>query len=516
MLDQLRGRLTTSSAGAPQRDFRARLTEPVDPSALAVFRIGFGTIVAWEVWRAFDGNLIRADYDLPTFHFTWWLFGWVRPLPGAGIYIAFALLGIAAALVALGLFYRPAAIVTFVGITYWFLMEKASYLNHRYLASLFALLFVIVPAHAAFSLDARRRATRSPLIPAWPVWLMRFQVGVPYFFAGLAKLNFDWLVRAEPLAAALARNTDFPLIGPFLDNNVLAHVLAWGSTALDLFVPFLLLHRRTRVAAFGFAVLFHFINARLFEIGIFPWLMIVGTTIFFDPDWPKQMAASLRAGRPGVRAATLCGFVIGFVMGGFLPETFAVLRALVGGFGVAVLAFHALPEHVRGARAAVSAADQSPRHVIARPLTIFLALWIALQLLVPLRHHVIPGNVHWTEDGSRFSWQMLLRATRARVEFRVTDPATGETWAEDLSRHLTPYQISKLRLPDLLLEFAHYLDGYYREAGIGDVEVRVRARATLNGRHPQRLTDKNVDLTRIARPYIPPADWIAPLKPFRS
>ncbi len=174
---------------------------PVDAASLGVFRIGFGIISAWEIWRALDGNLITADYELRPYLFRWLAFEWVRPLPGRWLYVAFAVTGVAALFLAAGLFYRTAAIVHFVGITYWIVLEKAAYLNHRYLTGLIGFLLIFVPAHAAFSLDAKRKPwVRSPTLPAWTVWVMRFQVGVPYFFSGVAKLNFDWLVRNEPLA----------------------------------------------------------------------------------------------------------------------------------------------------------------------------------------------------------------------------------------------------------------------------------------------------------------------------
>jgi vitamin K-dependent gamma-carboxylase-like protein len=506
---------------------RDALTARVDPASLAVFRIGFGSIIAWEVWRAFDGNLIRVDYDLPTFLFRWWLFEWVRPLPGPLIYIAFAVLGVAAAMVAAGLFHRAAAAVTFAGMAYWFLLDKASYLNHRYLATLIALLFVIVPAHAAYSLDVRRRPDlRRASIAAWPVWLMRFQVGVPYFFGGVAKLNFDWMVRAEPLRSALAAHTDVPVIGATLVNSALAHVLAWGSAALDLSVPFLLLNRRTRTPAFALALTFHLINSRLFEIGIFPWLMIVGSTMFFEPDWPRRLAAGVRSRSGRLRQAVGVGSVVGFLLGGFVPETFSLVRAVVGGFGVAVLAFHVAERRPAG--------DGEPRRAgavehgragavervnvrgpkLTRPLTVFLGVWFAVQSVVPLAHFAIPGNEYWTEEGNRFAWHMLVRVKRADVEFRVTDPATGRTWVADPSNSLTRYQISKLDVPDMILQFAHHLEDVYRKAGIDDVEVRVDAKASLNMRRPQRYIKRDVDLTTIGRPYLPPARWIVPLRPY--
>jgi vitamin K-dependent gamma-carboxylase len=514
----------------PDRLKRA-LIAPVDSASLGVFRVGFGSLLAWEVWRAFDGNLIRADYDLPRYLFRWWLFEWVRPFPGPWLYVAFAVLGVAAAMLAAGLFTRVAAAVTCAGISYWFLLDKTNYLNHRYLAALAAFLLAIVPARAAFSLDARRAPTAgSPTVPAWSVWILRFQIAMPYFFGGVAKLNFDWLVRAEPLRSALAIQTDFPLLGRFFGDGTVAHVLAIGSAAFDLSVPFLLLHRRTRNLGFAMALAFHFINARLFEIGIFPWLMVVGSTLFFEPDWPRKLATSLRARNRAVTAAVLGGFAVGFVIGGALPLTFALFRALCGGFGVAVLAYHLLPvrmrmDHARQAPVRfIKRAKVRRRDVAARPvatytmgtaLALFLATWVVVQTLAPVAHFAFPGNVFWTEEGNRFSWHMLVRVKSADVVYRLRDPETGDRWTVDPADHLTTHQVDKLQVPDMILQFAHQLEDVYRGRGMDDIEVRADVTASLNGRRAQRMIDPRVDLTRISRPYLPRADWIVPLEPYR-
>jgi SAM-dependent methyltransferase len=339
------------------------------------------------------------------------------------------------------------------------------------------------------------------------LWLLRFQVGVPYFFAGIAKLNYDWLVRNEPLRIWFAQKTDFPLIGPLLDQPGFVRMLAYGSAALDLFVPFLLLHRRTRTYAYGAAVLFHLMNSRLFDIGIFPWMMIAATTVFFEPDWPRRLVRALRRGPMRLRVGTIAGGVVGFYVGGFLPPSFVPLQACMGAFGVAVFAFHLLEartDDVPAVRETGSA---------LRPLAVAcLALWVAVQLLAPLRHFVYPGNVHWTEEGQRFSWHMLLNTKSVLVEFRVTEPATGRMWIEPMHRHLSGYQIRKLKSPDMILTFAHQIERFYREQGLEDVEVRAVTRASLNGRGSQRMIDPRVDLTEVRRPYLPTADWIRPLR----
>jgi vitamin K-dependent gamma-carboxylase len=492
-----------------RRDVRDELNTEVDPSSLAILRIALGVILVWGVWRVFDSGDIATVFLEPTYLFRWWLFDWVRPLPGPLLYVAFAAIGVAAALFAAGLYYRVAAVVLAAGLAYWFLLEKGEYLNHKYLATLLALLFVLMPAHAALSIDALRKGWSDRKVGAWTVWLFRFQVSVPYFFAGIAKMNYDWMVRAEPIGSWLAAQTDFPFIGRSFTQSSVVHAMAWGSMLFDLTIVFFLLNRRTRAPAYGVALIFHFMNSRLFGIGIFPWMMIVATSIFFEPDWPKRMSLAFGTSRLA-RRLIVGGFCAGFAIGGFLPRSFVPVCAVIGGFGVAVLVFHLFEKRLLP----WPSADVMPvRTSVGTPIVAFVALWVLVQLVVPLRHWFIPGNVAWTEEGQRFSWQMLLNNKSTVVGFLVTDPASGKTWREDYSEHLTQLQVSRLGNFDMIFQFAHHLEDIYRARGLGDVEVRVRARCALNGRELQWMIDQRIDLTRYPRPYIPPADWILPLKP---
>src|SRR5690606_1826529 len=119
-------------------------------------------------------------------------FQWVEPWPGDGMHIHFLVLLLAAVCITLGACYRVAAAVFFLGISYVFLLEQAFHLNHMYLVSLISFLMILVPAHRAFSVDAwLRPKLRSETAPTWALWLLRAQVGIPYFYGGIAKLNGD-------------------------------------------------------------------------------------------------------------------------------------------------------------------------------------------------------------------------------------------------------------------------------------------------------------------------------------
>ncbi|MDA2923355.1 HTTM domain-containing protein, partial [Acidobacteria bacterium AH-259-L09] len=202
------------AASAPP-SFWERFLAPVDIASLVYFRIAFGAIMLWEVWRYFSHNWISPVWMAPTFRFTYWGFDWIKPWPGDGLYLHFYALGLLSLLIILGLFYRFSTTLFFLGFTYCFLLEKTRYLNHFYLVCLISFLLIFVPAHRAFSLDALRRPSRrSDTAPAWALWLLRAQIGIVYFYGGVAKLNSDWLA-GEPLRHWLATRTDFPLIGRY-------------------------------------------------------------------------------------------------------------------------------------------------------------------------------------------------------------------------------------------------------------------------------------------------------------
>src|SRR5215813_14089249 len=96
----------------------AALFKPVDISFLVFFRILFGGITLWEVYRYFTYGWITRYFVEPVINFTYYGFSWVKPWPGRGMYIHFFVLGLAAACVMAGFLYRITAPVFFVAFTY--------------------------------------------------------------------------------------------------------------------------------------------------------------------------------------------------------------------------------------------------------------------------------------------------------------------------------------------------------------------------------------------------------------
>jgi hypothetical protein len=458
----------SSSDWASKRErLYAYLFAPVDVASLAIFRIVFGAIMFWEVWRYFGQGRIARYYIEPELLFKYYGFSWVQPWPGDGMYWHFVLIGALSLMVMVGLFYRLATILLFPAFTYVFLLDQARYLNHFYLVSLICLLMIFVPAHRALSLDALLfKKRRSDAVPAWALFLMRAQLGIVYLYASFAKMNADWL-RNQPVRMWLEEQGDRTLIfdgiqiGRLFTQEWFVQFYTFGGLLFDLLIVPALLWRRTRMVAFALCLGFHLMNAWVYSIGIFPWFMIGATMLFFEPDWPRKVKllfAPFRAGdRPDVRPTA-----------------------------------------------------GSPRR--QRMIVTAIGIYLAIQVLVPFRHLLYPGVVHWTEEGHRWSWHMKLRSKECRGAFFVKDARTGATAIVDPARFLAEHQTDKtIARPDMTLQFAHYLRDKWLAAGFEEVEVYAKIRCSLNGRPFQQYIDPDVDLAAESR-TLGHADWIVPLR----
>ncbi|NIP24426.1 MAG: HTTM domain-containing protein, partial [Phycisphaerae bacterium] len=130
---------------------------------------------------------------------------------------------------------------------------------------------------------------RREYVPAWTINIFKLQLGLVYFFAGVAKLNPDWLLNAMPLQIWLPANADLPIVGPLLEYTASAYIFSWAGAFYDLTIAFFLLWKRTRILAYVAVIGFHMFTWFLFQIGMFPFIMILCTLIFFSADFHKKV-----------------------------------------------------------------------------------------------------------------------------------------------------------------------------------------------------------------------------------
>ena len=123
--------------------FFTRLFQPVSIESLVFFRVYFGIMMVADLASYFLNHWIETLYIKPDFLFKYYFFEWVHPWPGVGMYLHFAVMIILAVCITVGFFYRVSAILFCLGITYLFLLEQATYLNHMYLICLLSFLIAI-------------------------------------------------------------------------------------------------------------------------------------------------------------------------------------------------------------------------------------------------------------------------------------------------------------------------------------------------------------------------------------
>lgn len=459
-VDALSEPQTVLSDHQPTRldSFVSALLSPVDGASLVTFRIGFGLLMAiWSI-DYIATNRVRDLYVVPQFHFTYYGFDFVRPWSGNGMQTHFLVLCGLALCIAVGMLYRLTTVLFAVAFTYFFLLDRTNYQNHYYLLLLLSWMLVVLPLNRMASWDATAEwVRRSSTVPAWCLWVVRFHIALPYFFGGIAKLQADWFA-GEPMRTHLASKSWLPLIGPSFTSEWVVMAFVWGGVVFDLAVVPLLLWRPTRTAAYLACVVFHFLNAFLFNIHVFPWAMIVFTTVFFEPDWPRRLCGLRRLTLP----AQHCG--IGMSRSRWVRIVGAML-IVYGGFHVT---------------------------------------W-------PLRHYLYPGNTAWTERGHYFSWRMMLRGKTSAIRYYVTDTETGETKLPNLRPYISPDQMGKFsRDPEMILQLAHFLAQEYRSQTGHRAEVHALVLTSMNGRKPELLIDPNVDLASEPR-GVHFRPWIMPL-----
>src|SRR5690349_24829506 len=126
------------------------INKPVSITPLVRFRIVFGLLMFASLIRFWIRGWIDTVYISPSFHFSYAGLGWVKALGNPGMYILFLIVIVAALFIALGLFYRIAAVIFFTGFTYIELIDVTTYLNHYYFISLVAFLMIWLPANRKF------------------------------------------------------------------------------------------------------------------------------------------------------------------------------------------------------------------------------------------------------------------------------------------------------------------------------------------------------------------------------
>ena len=444
-------------------NLKTYLSKNYSASPLIIFRIGFGFMMLYSIIRFWSKDWINTLYLQPKFHFTYYGFEWVKPL-GNLTYLLFFICGLSALFVALGFKYRVAIITFFLSFTYIELMDKTTYLNHYYFISILSFLLIFLPANSSFSIDSYLKKKSYCLVPKWSIDAIKLLVSIVYVYAGLTKINSDWLFKAMPLKIWLPSKYDLPFIGETLmQQNWFHYAMSWSGMIYDLTIPFLLFYKKTRWFAFGLVVFFHVFTGILFPIGMFPYVMIVSSLIFFEAGFHHKIILFLKR-----------------ILNYFFKLKQKIVVKEIYNF----------------------------KH--QKITIIVLSLFFIVQLFLPFRYALYPNELFWTEEGYRFSWRVMLMEKMGYANFKITNSKTGNFFYVDNQDFLTPLQEKQMSFqPDFILEYAHFLGDHFKSKGHKNIQVFVESYVALNGRLSQPFINKNIDLYQQKETFNP-KEWILP------
>ena len=444
---------------------------PVSIFPLIVFRISFGLILFISTLRFILKGWVIDLYIKPTYFFTYYGFDWISPVSNNFIYIVFFLLLVCSLMITLGLFYRYSSLLFFILFTYIELIDKTNYLNHYYFISLISFLMIFLPANRFFSVDnIIGICNERTIVKAWQINIIKLQVGIVYLFAGVAKLNYHWLIEAQPLTNWLKHQSDFPIIGSLFLYDTTAYLFSWAGAIFDLVIFFVLANKKYRIHGYVIVVVFHILTSIMFPIGVFPLVMIVATLIFFSDQFHQNVLSFL-----GKKNTSI----------------------------------------------SIKNKEDNQENKVDKLIKAVLISFFIIQLLIPFRYLLYPGKLFWTEQGYRFSWRVMLIEKAGYAQFYIHEPKMNRKMLIETRNYLTPQQEKMMSTqPDMILQFAHYISSEFKDSTIletnGEIiklgnkpKITAEVKVSLFNKGSKDFINQNTNLSIENRGFMN-KEWILP------
>ena len=308
------------------------------------------------------------------------------------------------------------------------------------------------------------------LLFRWCLWVIKAELWVVYTYAGVAKMNLDWL-RSEPLRHWLIKRRNYPLIGWLFQYEPVVYWFSWSGKKIeknhfrrsnllhagmiyDTIIGTLLVIPQTFYIGLASTMFFHLMNKYIFNIGIFPWLMIASTSLFFEPYWPRRFIHNLKESHKRH------------------PSKFTDYPT------------------------SSWSKTKIRKLKFKEKLMLFICFcFLAQQILTPVRHYMYPGNVFWNEHGHRYSWRMKLRDKQCDGELYTYIPKNQEWFEFPLESILTPRQYQKFTSrPEFIAQSVKLANDRIYSKLNSTAEMYVYAACRVNYREAAMLTNPRINL----------------------
>lgn len=419
------------------------LSENIDNSGLVIFRILLGLLIVAESFGAILLGWVEAVFIQSKFTFNFIGFDFLQFLHGEKMYSYFFVMGIFGLLITFGLFYRLAMVAfTFMWTTVY-LIQKESYNNHYYFLILICIIMIFLPANGKLSVDAKLfPKIKQTKIPRWMPYLLLFQLAILYFYAAIAKLYPDWL---DGTFSKILLNgiTQRQFLLDIFNQKWFLLTYAYAGILFDLLIMPALLWKKTRKLAILASFGFHLFNAYSLKIGIFPFLALSFIVLLYD-------SIPLKFLNNKEEISTTTNFNTKFFLVFFVP-------------------------------------------------------FFIVQLLMPLRHHFIKGDVLFTEEGHRLAWRMMLRERKGTLNIKILDKKTGLTRYHNYASELTPKQVKLLsNSPDIIWQYCQKL----KNEAKNPISIFVECEVSINRRPYYKLIDEKTDMATAEFDYFGHNKWV--------
>ncbi|RWS27648.1 vitamin K-dependent gamma-carboxylase-like protein [Leptotrombidium deliense] len=442
------------------RLFILLLMREVSAYNLAIIRIVFGILMIVDTVH--ERGLASAETRwndplrcrFPLFHS-------LKPLPFQWMCFVYFCMLTGAFGIVIGYKFKFSSFTYLVGYVYILLLDKSYWNNHSYLFALITFLLMFSDASAVWSIDSYINGEREK-IKFVNYFVIRFQVSLVYFYAGLKKANSEWI--GGHSMYFLSEHWVFASFRFLLSNgDIDLYVVHWGGFLIDISVGVLLLIDKTRNIGYVFCALFNLMNSRMFSIGMFPYVMLAVLPIYSSPDWPLK----------------------------FIRFLFGRKRST-----------KQLNTHIA----------HKNLHITAKEVfwCALVSIYIVIQLFLPFSHHFTQGYNTWTNGLYGYSWDMMLHNWKVYSK-RITLIANdGKTRMNINVDNWTPND-RWTHHADMLKQLATCVQQRFESKGFNNVQLYFDIWISLNGRFIQRVYDPKVDLVKAEWSPFRKPNWVLPI-----
>lgn len=436
-----------------EKSWLKQLLQPASIYPVVALRVMFGLALCWWSLQMLASGAVYSLYISPGFLFHFPGLSWLKPLPGYGMYIVFTAIFLCSLLISLGWFFRIATSLFVILFTYISFIDRTVSLSYHYLIILLGIMLAVSPAHRMFSLDLLRKPLlRVDYIPLWFLKAIKLQVAMVFFFAGMAKLEADWLFQGRPVSVWLSDLASrFGFSYDFSADSVWISVLiSWAWILSDFILPHFLLDVRTSKKAFLYVLLTQVFIFLLFPAGFFPMLLIMVCVVFLPSKGIHELISRI-------------SYFLNDLFG-FNGDVFKEGRSFM------------IQYRNKGV------------------FLVFFSVYLGLQVLLPVGLFLSWGSEKWADSAFHISWNMHLNEREGKISFyRINQNQNFEEL--QLEQILTPHQVQSMtENPVLIGQFVSYLSKKMGSPESDASEIRADLDVSFNGREPVRIIDKQKPL----------------------